>query len=92
MAEIIFKELSYAITGAAMEVHKTLGAGFLESVYQTALAHEFKLQNIPFEAQVRLPVTYKNILAGDFIADFVVDHKVIVEIKGVSTLTSAHEA
>jgi GxxExxY protein len=65
MVEIIFKELSYAIVGAAMEVHRTLGSGFLEAVYQAALAHELKLRDIPFEEQVRLPVHYKDVLVGE---------------------------
>ncbi len=59
MAEILHKELSYAIVGAAMEVHRILGPGFLEAVYQTALAHELTLRGIRFEQFKRLPVTYK---------------------------------
>ena len=92
MTEILFKELSYSIIGAAMEVHKILGGGFLEAVYQSALAFELKLRNIPFAQQIHLPVTYKNTLIGDYIADFVIDEKIIVEIKAVSQFNSAHEA
>jgi len=73
--EILYKELSYAIVGAAMEVHRILGPGFLESVYQAALAHEFTLRGIPFEQFRRLPVMYKGILVGDYIADFVVNNR-----------------
>jgi GxxExxY protein len=90
--EILYKELSYAIVGAAMEVHRILGPGFLESVYQAALAHEFTLRGIPFEQFRRLPVMYKGILVGDYIADFVVNNQIIVEIKAVSSLNDAHEA
>jgi hypothetical protein len=57
MAEILFRELSFAIIGAAMEVHKILGPGFLEAVYHTALAHEFNLRGIPFNQHIKLPVT-----------------------------------
>ncbi len=66
MTEILFKELSFAIIGAAMEVHRILGPGFLEAVYQAALEHELALRGIPFEAQKRLAVTYKGrcILSG----------------------------
>lgn len=92
MAEIIFKELSYAVVGAAMEVHRTLGSGFLEAVYQVALAHELKLRDIPFEEQVNLPVHYKDVLVGKYVADFVVDGKVILELKAVSEFNDAHRA
>ncbi len=90
--QILYKELSYAIIGAAMEVHRTLGPGFLEAVYQGALAHEFSLRGIPFEQFRRLPVTYKGVLVGEYVADFVVDGQIIVEIKAVSSLNAAHEA
>jgi len=92
MPEILFKELSYAVVGAAMEVHRTLGAGFLEAVYQTALAYELKQRNIPFEEQVKLPVYYKNVLVGEYIADFVIDGKIILELKAVSEMNDAHRA
>ena len=92
MAEILFKELSYAVVGAAMEVHRALGAGFLESVYQAALAYELRLRNIPFEEQVRLPVYYKGQLVGEYIADFVIDSKIILEIKAITELSDVHRA
>ena len=62
MAEILFKELSYAIIGAAMEVHNQLGPAFLEAVYQKALAYELALRGIPFEEQKLLPVYYKPLI------------------------------
>ncbi|MDW7990644.1 MAG: GxxExxY protein [Anaerolineae bacterium] len=80
-SEILYKELSYAIVGAAMEVHRVLGPGFLESVYQAALAHEFSLRGIPFEQFRRLPVTYKGVLVGEYIADFVVDETLLWRLK-----------
>jgi GxxExxY protein len=92
MAEILFKELSYAIVGAAMEVHRTLGPGFLENVYQAALARELALRGISFEQLKRLTVTYKDATVGDYIADFVIDGKIIVEIKAVSTIHPEHIA
>jgi len=92
MAEILFKELSFALVGTAMEVHKVLGPGFLEAVYQAALEHELKLRGIPFVQQLHLPVTYKSILVGDYIADFVIDGKIILEIKSVSKLNASHQA
>ena len=92
MSKIIHKELSYKIVGAAMEVHRILGPGFLEAVYQAALAHEFTLRNIPFEQYKRLPVTYKRVRVGDYEADFVVAEKIILELKAISTLHPKNEA
>jgi GxxExxY protein len=92
MAEILFKALSFAIIGAAMEVHQILGPGFLESVYQAALEKELKLRGIPFQHQVELPVSYKGDLIGVYRADLVVDEKIIIEIKGISRLNASHEA
>ena len=64
MTEILHKELSFAITGAAMEVHRILGSGFLEAVNQTALEKELTLRGIPLCHQVELPVSYKgNLMA-----------------------------
>ncbi len=92
MTEIIHKDLSYAIVGAAMEVHKILGPGFLELVYESALAYEFDLRGIPYERQKRLSVSYKDKFIGDYIADMIVDDKIILELKAVSAITPAHEA
>ena len=90
MAEIVFKELSFAIVGAAIEVHKILGVAFLEAVYQRALAYEFALRNVPFEEQKPLPVHYKGQLVGEYRADFVVAGKIIVEFKAASSITDEH--
>jgi GxxExxY protein len=92
MAEWLYKELTYDVIGAAMEVHKTLGGGFLEAVYQSALAHELTLRKITFEPQVRLPVYYKGTLVGEYVADYVIDSKIILEIKAVSQFNDAHKA
>ena len=92
MTELLHRELTYAIIGAAMEVHKILGHGFLEAVYEAALAHEFDLRGIPYERQKRLTVTYKGETVGDYVADFVVDGKVIAELKATKGLTEIDEA
>ena len=92
MTELLYKELTFAVIGAAMEVHKVLGSGFLEAVYQTSLEMELSLRGVPFEKQVRLAVTYKDVVVGEYIADLVVDKKLIVEIKAVSRLIPAHQA
>lgn len=93
MTEVfLHKELSYAIIGAAMEVHRILGPGFVESVYEEALAHEFDLRDIPYERQVKLAVRYKEIIAGEFRADFLVDEKIVAELKATKALTEVDEA
>ena len=83
-----------------MEVHRILGPGFLEAVYQAALAHELTLRGIRFEEHKRLPVYYKGVLIGDYEADFAVEDKIIpstssgrrLELKGVSRLHPKHQA
>jgi GxxExxY protein len=74
------------IIGAAMEAHKRLGPGFIESVYEEALVVELKLNNIKFERQKELPVIYRDNVIKKFICDFLVEGKVIVEIKAIKTL------
>jgi GxxExxY protein len=84
---------TFAIIGAAMEVHRELGRGFLELVYQTALALEFQARAIPFKGEVALPVRYKGkLLTCVYRADFVCFESVIVETKAISSLTGADEA
>jgi GxxExxY protein len=92
MTEYLFKELSYAVVGAAMEVHRLLGPGFLEYVYRRALAHEFELRGISFAREVPLNITYKKIQIGKYKADFAIDEKIILEAKAVSALVPRHEA
>ena len=84
---------TYAIIGAAMEIHRQLGHGFLEAVYNDAAITEFPLQNIPFEREVALPIKYKDILLPThYRADFVCFSEIIVEFKALSQLTSTEEA
>jgi GxxExxY protein len=92
MTDIIFKELSFAIIGAAMEVHGILGPGYLEAVYQAALAHELELRGIVARREQHLPVTYKGVTIGYYIADFVVEDKIILELKATTKLTPQHKA
>jgi len=75
-----------------MEVHGTLGSGFLESVYDEALAIEFDVRNISYERQKSIDVIYKGRQAKQFICDFLVAEKVLVEIKAISQLTKVEEA
>ncbi len=87
------KELTAKIIGAAIEVHKALGPGLLESAYQTCLAHELVLRNIPFEKERPLPVVYKGerVECG-YRLDFLVDEKVVVELKSVNEVHPVHKA
>ena len=83
---------TYAIIGAAMEVHRTLGCGFLESVYHEALAIEFDRRGIPFARERAIPVTYKDVvLSCQFRADFLCYQAVIVEIKALARLSGTEE-
>ena len=85
-------EQTYAIIGAAMVVHRDLGHGFLEAVYQAALEREFTLQEIPFEREVRLSVYYRGDRIAEYQADFVCYGKVIVELKALQKLTGVEES
>jgi GxxExxY protein len=84
---------TYVIIGAAMEIHRQLGHGFLEAVYQDAAVIEFPLRQIPFEKEVTLPIQYKgNRLPTYYRADFVCFSEIIVEFKALSCLSSVEES
>lgn len=91
--ELIFKEEVYAIMGAAMDVHRELGSGFLESVYQEALEMELAHQKIPFEAQKSIKIVYKGeTLKREFVTDLICFGKIIVELKAQNSLSGREEA
>jgi len=84
---------TYAIIGAAMTVHRELGCGFLEAVYQEALEREFQLQNIPYEREKLLPILYRGEpLNTLYQADFVCFGSVVVELKALSELAGREES
>jgi len=82
--------LTGLIIGCAMEVHKTLGPGFLESVYEKALAIELGLQGLAYERQLPIHAQYKGHSVGDFVADLLVEKKVLVELKASQALHDRH--
>ena len=91
--KIFFKEESFAIQGAAFEVYKKMGSGFLESVYQECLEKEFTLRKIPYKNQVEITLNYKNIpLNQTYRADFVCYDSILIEIKAVSQILNVHRA
>lgn len=86
-------ELSHDIIGAAIEVHKLLGPGLLESAYEECLAREFVLRGIAFERQKAAPVVYKDVkLECGYRMDFLVKGRIVVELKAVEALAPVHEA
>jgi GxxExxY protein len=87
------KELTSEIIAAAIEVHRHLGPGLLEAVYNQCLRHELTLRNIPFETEQPLVVVYKGVkLDCGYRLDFIVANKVVLELKAVESLLKVHEA
>ncbi len=88
-----YEQLSGAIIGAAIEVHRELGPGLLESAYEQCLCHELSLRELDFERQRQLPVLYKGLrLDCGFRIDILVENKIILELKAVKTVLPIHEA
>lgn len=86
-------QLTHEIIGAAIEVHRVLGPGLLESAYEECLARELTLRNIKFERQKLLPVVYKDVkLDCGYRLDFLVEGRVVLELKAVESLAPIHEA
>lgn len=86
-------QLTEQIIGAAIEVHRELGPGLLESAYQKALAHELRLRSLAFEEQKLCSVRYKDLLIEDaYRLDFLVGQSVVVEIKAIDALLDVHDA
>jgi len=88
-----FDDLSNRVIGCVIEVHRTLGAGLLESVYEKCLAYELGCKGIPFEVQKPIPVKYKQVqLDCGYRIDLLVDGKLIIELKSVDKLLGIHQA
>lgn len=89
----LYKEETYEIIGACFEVHKHLGCGFLEAVYQEALALEFEQRRIPYEKEKILEIYYKeHLMEKKYVADFICYSLIIIELKALSSITTQHES
>jgi GxxExxY protein len=86
-------DLTHLFIGAAIEIHRTLGPGLLESVYEECLAKEFALRSIPFERQKPIPLIYKDLkLECGYRLDFLVRKRVVVELKSIEAIAPIHES
>lgn len=93
MAEIIYPELSFKIKEAAITVHSYFGPGFLEKVYENAMAYKLKKIGIKCEQQFPLKVYFEdNVIVGEYVADILVEEKVILELKAIQNLDKIHFA
>ncbi len=86
-------ELSNLIIGAALSIHRDIGPGLLESVYEECFDFELRERDLKFERQKHIPLIYKNIkLEGAFRADFIIENKIIVELKAVESIANTHKS
>ncbi len=93
MTKLILEDETYAVTGAAIELHRTLGPGFLENVYQEAMQRELTARNIPFESEVPLDINYKGQpLTQQYYADLICFGQIIVELKALNQLSGKEDA
>jgi len=90
--QLLYSEITGPVIGAAMEVHKIVGCGFLESVYEEAFAIELDLRNISYKRQHLLDIFYKGKLAKHFVCDFIIEDLVVIELKALSQLGDLEKA
>lgn len=89
--KILYKDLSYKLVGCFYDVYNELGPGFKEVIYHKALGFELDSKNIPYEEEKRLSIRYKGKIAGVYVPDFVIDNKILVEIKAVENTPKIYE-
>lgn len=89
--KVLYKDLSYKLVGCFYEVYNKLGPGHKEDIYHKALVKEFKLQDIPYEIKKRLKIDYKGELVGIYEPDFIIDGKIIIELKSVLLMPKVYE-
>src|SRR4030042_2668432 len=93
MGKLLYEDLTYKIIGAAKEVYKELGPGYLESVYEDALCYELDLLTILYQRQAELDINYKDIVfERKFRADILIENKVLIENKAIKQITNQDEA
>lgn len=92
MKDILYKDLSYRIVGLAMQVHNSLGHGFLEKVYENALMVLLKREGIKAKQQTQITVYFEGEVVGDYYADILVEERVILELKSVEKIIDVHKA
>jgi GxxExxY protein len=92
MNRLIHEDVTFEIIGAAMEVHRILGPGFLEAVYQRSMEVELRQRGLEFNCQRRVVLRYKGEALGEHVLDLVVDGKVVVELKAVKEMNDQHRA
>jgi GxxExxY protein len=92
LADMLLEALSREIIGAALEVHRTLGPGFVEAIYKSALCRELDLRGLSVESEREVVITYKNHMVGRHRLDLVVESQVIVELKAASAIADVHLA
>ena len=92
LTEYVLKDLTFQIIASVIEVHKILGFGFLENVYEKALLKELKLRGLKAEAQKEIKVVYKGEVVGSYFADIVVNDEILLELKAVEHLSEVHKA
>jgi GxxExxY protein len=90
--QFLHRELTEKVIGVFYDVYNELGFGFLESVYQSAMVMALKSVGLKAEGRVKLPVHFRGVIVGEFVADVFVDDKLILELKAVEDLATAHEA
>lgn len=92
-SKLLHEELTERVIGAAIEVHRALGPGLLESAYEECLCHEFHLRNLTFQRQVPLPVSYKGVnLDCGYRVDLIAEGEIVLELKCIEHILPLHEA
>lgn len=89
--KLLYSDITYQIRGAIFEVYNELGSGHKEAIYQKALAKEFNNRNIPFKREADLKIIYKGEKVGTYRPDFIIDNKIIIELKAVEFMSKAYE-